>query len=321
MERVGVIVLDDVVLFDLATPVEVFNRAKTADGDAAYDVVTLGKAPANARVATVTPTHALDTRVDTMVIPGRHDPEAPTDPRVLAAVRRAATTGTRLLSVCTGAFTLAEAGVLDSRRATTHWLAADALARLYPRIDVDPSVLFVDEGDVMTSAGAVAGVDLCLHVVRTDHGAVAAADAARMSVAPPLRDGGQAQFIPAPRIANGSSLAPVLEWINAHLHEPLSVEQVAEAVAITPRTLHRRFVEQVAATPAAWIAAARVRRAQELLETSNLTTDVIAARVGFGSADTLRRRFRSQVGMSPSSYRARFSHLHAAGGRTTPAPT
>jgi transcriptional regulator GlxA family with amidase domain len=226
---------------------------------------------------------------------------------VLEALRAAKAAGARLMSVCSGAFVLAAAGVLDGLRATTHWVAAQELARRYPDVHVDPDVLYVDNGQVLTSAGAAAGLDLCLHVVRLDYGAAVAAQTARLSVMALERSGGQSQFIRhAPPVPDGASLEPLLHWLEKHLAEPVTVADMARQAALSERTLGRRFREQTGTTPTQWLLRARVIRAQDLLEATDHPIERIAADVGFGSATTFRTRFREQVGISPLHYRRNF---------------
>jgi len=202
---------------------------------------------------------------------------------------------------------LAATGLLDGRRATTHWLAAAELARRYPAITVDPNVLYVDAGSVLSSAGAAAGLDLCLHLVRRDYGAAVAADAARLSVMPLERDGGQSQFIVhVPPLAEGLSLDPLLRWIERHLADTLSLEALAQRSALSVRTLNRRFREQLGTTPLKWVIRSRVQRAQHLLETTGQSVEVIAGKVGFGSASALREQFHRFVDTSPQAYRSAF---------------
>ena len=254
-------------------------------------------------------------RADTIVVP---PPGRVTEPRpqLLAALRRAHARGARILSVCTGAFALAAAGLLDGRRATTHWMYAEDLARRFPEVDVDPGVLYVDDGDILTSAGSAAGIDLCLHVVRSDFGAEIATQVARDMVVPPHRDGGQAQFIdtPVPEIGEGSGgdrFAATLEWAQAHVDRPLSVEDLARRAAMSPRTLARRFVERTGTTPRQWLLRQRVLLAQRLLETTDLSVDVVATRCGLGSAANLRAQFQRAVHTSPSAYRRTFRQREA----------
>jgi transcriptional regulator GlxA family with amidase domain len=226
----------------------------------------------------------------------------------LRVIRRAAQRGARVASICTGAFVLAATGVLDGLRATTHWLAAADLARRHPSIDLDANVLYVDNGRVLTSAGAAAGFDLCLHMVRCDLGADRAATVARLAVMPLERTGGQSQFIEhAPPSEAPGAMTPLLTWMEQNLTRELPLPVIARRAAMSTRTLSRRFREQVGATPAAWLAHARVRRAQRLLETTDLAIEQVAAQAGFGSAAVMREHFGTVVGTSPLSYRRAFS--------------
>jgi transcriptional regulator GlxA family with amidase domain len=246
-------------------------------------------------------------QADTIVVPGRNEPQAPTPRAALVALRAAADAGTRIASICVGAFTLAEAGLLDGMRATTHWVAAPLLAKLYPDVVVDPDVLYVDNGQVLTSAGAAAGLDLCLHLVRRDYGAAIAAHASRLAVTPLHRDGGQAQFIlrnaPAPSVA---TLAPVLRWLESNAHRELTLEDIAAAARTSVRTLNRRFHEETGQSPIQWLAGVRIRHAQELLETTDHSIERIARQVGFSSPTNFRALFRRATGVAPKSYRATF---------------
>jgi transcriptional regulator GlxA family with amidase domain len=310
MHSVAIVVFDGVVPFDLATPCEVFGRARLGDGRAAYRVrVCSAGAEVDAGAFRLRSRWGLGAlrSADTVIVPGVNDLARPIAPAVVRALRAAAARGARLASICSGAFVLAATGLLDGRRATTHWLAADELQRRHPAIEVDPDVLYVDGGCVLTSAGAAAGLDLCLHMVRCDHGAAVAADAARLSVMPLERAGGQAQFIVhAPAVPDGASLEPVQRWLTAELHRPLTLAAIARRAAMSPRTLHRRFREQTGTTPLQWLLRARVRRAQQLLETTAQPVEQIAARAGFGSAGALRERFVRVVGTSPQAYRRAF---------------
>lgn len=210
-------------------------------------------------------------------------------------------------SICVGAFTLAAAGLLDGRSATTHWAATAALAGRYPAVRVRPDVLYVDDGDVLTSAGAAAGLDLCLHMIRQDHGAAVAAQTARLSVMPLERSGGQAQFIAhEPPAADGASLQPLLDWMAGNAARAITLEDVAARAALSSRTLTRRFREQTDTTPMQWLNRYRLRRAQELLETTDVPVEQIGTLVGFASATTFRERFKGVVGVSPWAYRRAF---------------
>jgi transcriptional regulator GlxA family with amidase domain len=301
--------LHGVVAFDLTIACEVFARIRLPGGRNAYQVRVCGEAP-------VIKAGLFDLRVpwqlshlrdaDTLIVPGVENPMMPIDDAVLDAVRTAARRGARIASICSGAFVLAAAGLLDGRRATTHWLAAKELASRYPAIDVDPNVLFVDNGKILTSAGAAAGIDLCLHMIRLDHGSAVAAEAARRAVVPLERDGGQAQFIVHEPPTSASSLAPLLQWMTAHLNGDLRLEKLARRAATSTRTLSRRFREQVGTTPLQWLLTERIRRAQQLLETTDLPMERIATKVGFDSATHLRERFVRVVGTAPTAYRRAF---------------
>jgi transcriptional regulator GlxA family with amidase domain len=306
---VTVLARDGVVAADLAVPGELFGRARLADGDPAYEVRVAAVAPeVDAGLFALRAPWGLEALdgAATVVVPGTADPMAAPPPAFLDALRGAAQRGARVASICTGAFGLAAAGLLDGRRATTHWRAADALARRYPRVRVDPDVLFVDEGAVLTSAGAAAGHDLCLHMIRRDHGAAVALHSAREAVMPLERDGGQAQFIAHPPVADATSLAPLLAWMQEHLDAELTLADLAARAAVTVRTLNRRFREQTGTTPAQHLLRLRLHRAQQLLETTDLPVDHVARVAGFGAPTTLRERFRRRFGVSPSAYRRAF---------------
>jgi transcriptional regulator GlxA family with amidase domain len=251
----------------------------------------------------------LDTlaRADTIIVPGLADPAAPIPEVVLEELRTAAESGTRIASICVGAFTLAAAGLLDGLRATTHWAAATELSRRYSAIDVDADVLFVDNGQVLTSAGAATGLDLCLHMIRQDHGSAVAADAARMAVMPLERDGGQSQYIVYEQPgADGSSLEPLLRWMEENAHRRLTLDEIATRATMSTRTLNRRFREQTGTTPLQWLHRSRIRRAQYLLETTGHSVERIAIQVGFGSPTSFRNVFKRLVGTSPQAYRRAF---------------
>lgn len=249
----------------------------------------------------------------TIVIPGWQGIDIPVPRAILDALAAAHARGARLLSICSGAFVLAEAGLLDGRRATTHWRYAEALQRRYPRIRVDANVLYVDEGNILTSAGSAAGLDLCLHLVRRDYGSAVANQVARRLVIPPHRDGGQAQFLERPvenRDCRGGtlqSLAALLEKIRKRLDEPWRVAHLARLAAMSERTFMRRFRAATGLSPADWVTRARVDAARELLEATKLPLDHIAQRCGLGTPTTLRHHFRKKVGVSPAQYRKRFS--------------
>jgi transcriptional regulator GlxA family with amidase domain len=310
MHTVVVLALDDVIAFDLSTPCEVFGRVRLPDSTSGYRVGVCGPTR-SVRTAGFDLRLRADleelARADTIVVPGTTEPLRPLPLEVTTRLRKAARAGTRIASICTGAFVLAAAGLLDGLRATTHWMAAELLAQRYPSVTVDPDTLYVDNGQVLTSAGAAAGLDLCLHMVRLDYGSAVAADIARISVMPLERTGGQAQFIkhaaPAP---DGSSLEPVLRWLEEHLADALTLQRIARRARLSVRTLNRRFREQVGTTPLQWLLRARVRRAQHLLETTNHSIETIAGRVGFGSGAVLRLHFQRVVATTPQAYRYAF---------------
>jgi transcriptional regulator GlxA family with amidase domain len=246
-------------------------------------------------------------QADTVVVPGLEHIERVPDRALVNALRAAAARGTRIASICTGAWILAASGVLDGLRATTHWRVASELARRYPQIHVEPDVLYVDNGQVLTSAGAAAAFDLCLHIVRSDLGAQCAAALAKDAVMPLERAGGQAQFIVhQPPAADGCSLSGLLLWIEQNLKAPLTLPQIARKACLSTRTLSRRFKEQVGVTPAQWIIQARVRSAQRLLESTDLSIEQLASEVGFRAPSILRSHFATILGTSPQAYRRAF---------------
>lgn len=246
-------------------------------------------------------------RADTVVVPGWPLTEEAPSPAVVRALCRAHGRGARVVSICSGAFALAHAGLLDGLLATTHWALADRLAARFPAVKVDPTVLYVDHGSVSTSAGSGAGIDLCLHLVRADQGAGYAAHVARNMVMPPHREGGQSPYAapPHPTQIDGS-LAPLLEWMTGRLAEPLTVEELAAHTGVSARTLARRFAQQLGTSPGQWLLAQRIATARELLESSDLPLDSIARRVGLSSATNLRRRFLRALGTTPGAYRRAF---------------
>ncbi|MFD7658353.1 helix-turn-helix domain-containing protein [Actinosynnema sp. NPDC059797] len=249
---------------------------------------------------------ALD-RADTVVVPGWLPSSEPPSPAVVGALRRAHSRGARVVSICSGAFALAHAGLLDGREATTHWALADEFAARFPRVRLDPDVLYVDHGDVATSAGAGAGLDLCLHLVRRDQGARYAAHVARTMVMPPHREGGQLQYSAPPHPAQvEDTLAPLLEWLGGRLGEPVTTEDMAAHEGVSTRTLTRRFADQLGTSPGRWLLSRRIAAARDLLESTDLPLDAVARRVGLSSATNLRRRFLNALGTTPGAYRRTF---------------
>jgi transcriptional regulator GlxA family with amidase domain len=307
---VAVVAYDGVVSFDLSVPCEVFGRACLSDGQAPYEVRVCGvKREVRAGAFALRAPWGLAglQNADTVILPGIEDVSGPVPRPLVRAVRAAAARGARVASICSGAFVLAATGLLDGKRATTHWLAAAELARRYPAVTVDPNVLYVDHGSVLTSAGAAAGLDLCLHLVRRDLGAAAAAHAARCAVMPLEREGGQAQYIePQVPADGGTSLEPLLRWLEQNVGADLDAAAIARRAGMSARSLHRHFREQVGTTPAQWVLTARVRWAQRLLEQTDLSVERVASDVGFGSTESLRQHFRRVVGTSPRSYRGAF---------------
>jgi transcriptional regulator GlxA family with amidase domain len=310
---VSVVAFDGVVLGDLSTACEVFGLAMGKDGRPAYEVRVCSESleVESMHVALRVPWRLSSlAQADTVIVPGLDDVNRPIPVSVLRAIRRTAERGARVASICTGAFVLAATGLLDGLRATTHWLAAADFARRHPSISLDANVLYVDNGRLLTSAGAAAGFDLCIHMVRRDCGADVAASVARLAVMPLERTGGQAQFIEhAPPSEASGSMTALTTWIEQNLPRELPLPVIARRAAMSTRTLSRRFREQVGTTPAAWIAHARVRRAQRLLETTNLAVERVAAEVGFGSATVMRQHFGTVVGTSPQAYRRAFSRV------------
>lgn len=244
---------------------------------------------------------------DTVIVPNRPDPHREPAAEVLDAIRAAHRRGARLVSFCTGAFTLAAAGVLDGRRATTHWRWAELFTSRFPRVRLEPDTLFVDEGQVLTAAGSAAALDLCLHLIGRDHGAEVLNQVSRRLVFAAHRDGGQRQFIerPVPAAAD-TSLAPVLDWARERLDHPLTVADLARRAAASPATLHRRFRAELGTTPLAWLTTERALLARRLLERGDLDLAAVARASGFGSTSTLRAQIRRRTGLSPAEYRRRF---------------
>jgi transcriptional regulator GlxA family with amidase domain len=307
---VAVVGFDGVVLGDLATPYEVFGRARDAQGNALYDVrfCSVARTVTSAHISLTIPSRLrVLRRADTIIVPGLDDLNRAIPEDLVASLRRAVQRGARVASICTGAFVLAQTGVLDGRTATTHWAVAKVLAERFPHVSVDPDVLYVDHGTVLTSAGAAAGLDLCLHLIRRDFGAAVAAHVARAAVMPLERTGGQAQFIvPEAPVVDHATFGPLLHWIQRNLRRDLSLSALARHAAMSTRTLSRRFQEHVGMSPGQWVANARVREAQRLLETTRLSVEQVAEATGFGATTVLRERFRALVGTSPLSYRSAF---------------
>lgn len=312
--HVAILVLPSVVLFDLAVPLQVFGYPRPDLEAMRYRVSLCGPRPGRIETAMGFPIvvpHGLTplARAHTILVVGIEDTAQEIPKAVCTALRRAHARGARIASICTGAFVLAAAGLLDGRRATTHWLDAPSLSARYPRIEVDPAVLYVDEGSVLTSAGLAAGIDLCLHLVRQDHGPAVANAVARRLVVPSHRAGGQAQYIPRVVSSTPGPLESVRQWALARLAEPLTVTGLARRSGVSARHLVRLWREETGASPLQWLLARRVERAQRLLEEGELGIDEVARRSGFGSPVSLRSHFRRHVQVSPQEYRRAFRAL------------
>lgn len=305
---VVVLALPGVVAFDLATATQVFGHPE--EREYTCTVVSPGGADVETSSGFVIRGDeglAAIHRAQTVIVPGYRPHGDPPDD-VTDALRSAHRRGARVASVCTGAFALAAAGLLDGLSATTHWQDARELQRRHPRIEVKPDVLYVDHGRIATSAGVAAGIDLCLHLVRRDHGAQVANRIARRMVVPPHRSGGQAQFaVAVPEKSGGAGIGELMDWARAHLDEALSVGDLAHRIGLSERQLTRRFIAQTGVTPMQWVGHQRVVAAMELLEGTDLTVESIAQRTGLGSAVTLRRHFSRHVGVAPAEYRRTFS--------------
>ena len=306
--RVAVLVLPGVLPLDLGIPVQAFGAGPY------YELTVCAENPGGPVACggfTVTAPAGLGAlrRADTVIVPGYQAPHVPPTAPVLAAIRAAHARGARLVSICSGTFALAAAGILDGRPATTHWQESAFLQRAYPRVHVQPDRLYIDDGDILTSAGVTAGVDLCLHIIRTDRGAAAANERARALVAPPRRPGGQAQFVARLRPADtGDTLAPVRAWMLDNLAQRHTLDELAHRAHMSRRTFIRRFHLETGLSPMAWLTSARLDWARELLETTAVPVERIAGLSGLGSPAALRATFHRHVGTSPHDYRALFRH-------------
>ncbi|MFE2283177.1 helix-turn-helix domain-containing protein [Streptomyces sp. NPDC059443] len=297
--------------FELACVAEVFGSVRP-DLPVRYEFTVCAGRPGPLPATTGPAWHVeagLDALedADTVIVPGWQPTGAAVSPEILSALRAAHRRGARVVSICTGAFVLARAGLLDGRRATTHWRRAEQFAAAFPQVEVDADVLYVDHGDVATSAGSGAGIDLALHLVRRDHGAAYAAAIARSMVLPPHREGGQLQYATRPAPARtDQSLAPLLEWALSRLGAELTIDRLAEQAGVSGRTLARRFTEQLGQSPGQWLLTQRLDATRVLLERTDLSVEAIATRVGLSSAVNLRRRFRTALGTTPGAYRRTF---------------
>ena len=312
ISSVSVLVLDGLAIFEFGVICEVFGIDRSGDGVPNFDFKVCGPRagePVRTSVgATLTPDHGLDDLIgaDLVAIPAISGSDYL--PEALAAVRRAVESGSTVLTVCSGAFLAGAAGLLDGRPCTTHWMHADDLATAHPTARVDRNVLFVDDGNLITSAGTAAGIDACLHLVRRELGAEVTNKIARRMVVPPQRDGGQRQYIDQPiPVRYSEGFAPQLDWMLANLDKQHTVAALAARANMTARTFARRFVEETGRTPMQWITDQRVLYARRLLEETDLDIDRVADRCGFGTATLLRHHFRRIIGVTPSDYRRRFS--------------
>ncbi|WP_327345127.1 GlxA family transcriptional regulator [Streptomyces europaeiscabiei] len=315
--RVVVLALDGLLPFELGIPQRIFGKARNAAGRPLYEIVTCSIRPpgpvetdADFEILVKNGPEALAT-ADTVVVPASYElgpvyEEGVLTPELAAALAHIRP-GTRLVSICTGGYVLAAAGFLDGRPATTHWYHAEHFQRLFPKVRVDADVLFVDDGDVLTSAGVAAGLDLCLHLVRRDHGTGVANDVARRTVVPPHRDGGQAQYIqrPVPEPQSATTTA-ARAWALGRLHEPIQLRDMAEQESMSVRTFTRRFREEAGISPGQWLTQQRVERARHLLESTDLSIDQVAHDAGFGTAQSMRQHLQGALGVTPTAYRRTF---------------
>ncbi|MFJ2016877.1 GlxA family transcriptional regulator [Streptomyces nodosus] len=315
--RVVVLALDGLLPFELGIPHRIFGRPRDAEGRLLYEVVTCSVRPpgpvmtdADFSIQVEHGPEALAT-ADTVVVPASYELGPVFEKGVLTEELASALArirpGTRLASICTGVYVLAAAGRLDGRPATTHWAEAEHFQRLFPRVQVDADVLFIDDGDVLTSAGVAAGIDLCLHMVRRDHGTAVANEVARRTVMPPHRDGGQAQYIkhPVPDPQRATTAA-ARAWALERLHEPIQLRDMADQESMSVRTFTRRFREEVGVSPGQWLTRQRVERARQLLESSDLSIDQVARDAGFGTAQSMRQHLQTALGVTPTGYRRTF---------------
>jgi AraC family transcriptional activator FtrA len=317
---VSVLAYRGMSVFETGIVTEVFGLPRPEFDVPWYEVAVCTERPGPMPLiggASLDTPHGLDVfaSASTVIVPGVSDVTADPSPELVAALRLAHQRGARVMSICSGAFALAAAGLLDGRRATTHWRYADLLRRRYPAVDVDPDVLYLDGGDVLTSAGSAAGLDLCLYIIRQDHGAAVANAVARRLVIQPHRDGGQAQFIEAPVtcVSDHDGVAQSIDWALEHLNESITVETLSRRAHMSPRTYLRHFAKSTGTSPIRWLINQRVQASLALLETTNAPIDNIAAAVGFDTAVTYRHHFAQTMKTSPAAYRRAFRTGPAAG--------
>jgi transcriptional regulator GlxA family with amidase domain len=317
VDSVALVVTDGMLHFELSLAYEVFGSPPAERAGSWYDLAVCGPGAVRVERFRLEPDHGLDrlAQAGTVIVPGWADVDREPPAELVDAVRAAYDAGARVASLCTGAFVLAAAGLLDGQRATTHWAHTRVLADRHPRVEVDPDVLYVDNGRVLTSAGKAAAMDLCLHLVRLDHGSAVANAVARRLVVPPHRDGGQAQFVTAPvPAAHDHPLAALFPWVIERLDQPLTVEDLARRAGMSSRHLGRHFRSVTGTTPLQWLLTQRIRHAQELLETTDDSIDTVAAACGMGTATTLRRHFNRTIGVPPDTYRRTFRSRALPGG-------
>jgi transcriptional regulator GlxA family with amidase domain len=324
--RVAVLARDQMLSFELSIVHRIFGQARSAAGAALYEVVTCALEPGEIRTDadfTVTVANGPETlaEADTVFVPGSKadfEPQSGLAPSLTAALTRLRP-GTRVASICTGSFVLAAAGLLNGRRATTHWRSSARFRERFPDVSFDVDVLYTDDDGVLTSAGAAAGIDLCLHMIRTDHGAAVANEVARGSVVPPHREGGQAQYVrrpmPDPRV---SSTSEARRWALANLHRPVTLRDLAARESTSTRTFTRRFRDEIGTSPGRWLTQQRVELARTLLERTDLPIDQVAVTAGFGTAGSMRLRLQAEIGVSPSVYRATFRGRDRTDGFSPP---
>ncbi|GAA1594218.1 helix-turn-helix domain-containing protein [Actinoplanes couchii] len=312
MATIALAAVDGMLHFEFAMACEIFAHDPTGLADPWYDLVVCAAGPVGAGRFRIEPDAGLDrlATADVVIVPAVADVGAPVPEDLLRAVRAAHDAGARMVSLCTGAFVLGAAGILDGQRVTTHWAHTAELAARFPAARVEPDVLYVDNGTVLASAGKAAAIDLCLHLIRRDHGSTVANAVARRLVVPPHRSGGQAQFVTTPVPArSGHPLGDLVPWVLARLDQPLTVEDLARQAAMSSRNLARHFHAATGETPLRWLSAQRLGRARELLENTDDGVEVIARACGLGTAATLRRHFHRAVGVPPDTYRRTFRGL------------
>ncbi len=307
--RVAFLLLDGVIAADFAGPSELLNRVVLPSGQKAYETRLC-----NENRFTSMEHYKLETPfdlgaiqwADTVIVPGTQHLFEPLSENIKTSLLAAYKSGKRVISICSGAFILAATGILDGKKATTHWLLSDLLQSHYPNITVNPNVLFIEQGNVFTSAGATAGLDLMLYMVRLDFGAEISASAARMAVVPLERPGGQAQFIDHDLPQSAHGLQPLMSWIESNYKDDLTLEDLAKKSSTSPRTLHRHFMKLLGMSPAAYVTQTRIKKSRILLESSVLSIEQISAKTGFGTSANFRQRFKKQMGVSPTEYRKSF---------------